>query len=136
MRVVSDGERLVPPFLCHLCETHPQRENGVYVIDTGWNFDPPAPTPLNGRKLVCSRCVEAMANLIGWRSADEVDEAKRVLEEARQKLKPIQEVVESLAADIGERMQHIWDLPTVGGVETSKVVTERREKEKEKDVGA
>lgn len=131
MRVFGDGERLVPPFLCHLCETHPQREAGVDVVDTGWNFDPPAPTPLNGRKMVCSRCVTEMANLLGMRTAEQVDDAKKALDDARKFLQPVQHQIESLAADISERVAHLFNLPTIEQVETSKVVTERRKKEKD-----
>jgi hypothetical protein len=131
MRVVPEQEQLVPPFLCHICETSPQREAGIDVIDTGWNFDPPALTPLNGRKLVCGRCVAEMANLLGFRTSDEVDRAKKALEDARRFLQPIQGQVASLAQDISTRMDKLYNLPSIDGTETSQVVKDRREKEEE-----
>jgi hypothetical protein len=131
MRVVPEQEQLVPPFLCFICETSPQREAGILVVDTGWNFDPPAANPLKGRKLVCERCVAQMANLLGFRSSAEVDDAKTALEDARRFLQPLQGQVASLAQDISNRMDHIYNLPAINNTETSQVVKDRREKEEE-----
>lgn len=130
MRVVPEQERLVPPFLCFICETHPQREAGVLVVDTGFNFDPPAQNPLTGRKLVCGRCVAEMANLLGFRSSSEVDDARRALEDARRFLQPIHSAVKSLAQDIDRRVGSI-NLPTIEGTETSPVVRDQSEKEED-----
>lgn len=131
MRVVPDEERLVPPFICFLCETSPQREAGVHVVDTQRNFDPPAPSPLKGRKLVCERCVEEMANLLGFRNGEQVDDAKAKLDAARAALEPIQHVIQSLAADIRSRVTNLYDLPQIEQIETSPVIVEARKKDKE-----
>lgn len=133
MRVVNEDERLVPPFLCFICETHPQREAGILVVDTQLNFDPPAPTPLSGRKLICSRCVGELANLLGFRDTDQVDDAVRALKEARDALMPLQGVIRSLANDIESRTANLFNLPFIEQVETSQVVKDRREKKKEDD---
>lgn len=133
MRVFNKEERLVPPFLCFICETSPQREAGVHVIDTGWNFDPPAQTPLNGRKLVCERCVAAMANLLGYRSTDQVDEAVTALKDARDLLMPLQGVIRSLASDIEKRTANLFNLPFIEQTETSKVIQDEKKAEKEEE---
>jgi hypothetical protein len=131
MRVIPEQERLAPPFLCFLCETSPQREVGVLVVDTQLNFDPPAHTPLNGRKLVCERCVAEMANLLGFRTASEVDDAQRALDDARSFLQPIQTQVKSLADDINRRVDGLFNLPVIENTETSQVVKDRRKKRKD-----
>ncbi len=136
MRVIGESEQLPAPQRCFICETHPQREYGVLLVDTGFNFDPPAPTPITGRKIVCSRCVQELANLLGYRDSDQVDEAKTALEDARRFLQPLQSTVQSLAFEIGERVDKLFNLPNIEQTETSPVVKEKREKDKETDESA
>lgn len=133
MRVIGEQERLPNPERCFICETHPQREAGVLLVDTGVNFDPPAHNPLRGRKLLCSRCVEEAAGLLGFRSSAEVDDARTALNQARDALKPIQAVVQSLAVDIDQRVDKLFNLPAISGVETSPVVLAQKEKESENE---
>lgn len=136
MRVFGEQERLPNPERCFICETHPQREAGVLLVDTGFNFQPTAPNPLRGRKILCSRCVSEAANLLGFRSSDEVDEARAVLNDARDALRPIQAVVQSLAVDIDQRVSKLFNLPALDVTETSPVVKAQKEKENAEDESA
>jgi hypothetical protein len=136
MRVFGEQERLPLPERCFICETHPQREAGVLLVDTGLNFQPTAPNPLKGRKILCSRCVSEAANLLGFRTSEEVDEARDTLEAARRFLQPIQNTVQSLAKDIESRTEKLFNLPGFDSTETSPVVKEQKAKENAEDESA
>ena len=131
MRVFGEQERLPLPERCFICETHPQREAGVLLVDTGFSFQPTAPNPLRGRKILCSRCIQESANLLGMRTSEEVDDARTALNAARDYLKPLQNEVQSLAVAIDQRVNKLFNLPAIEGVETSPEVGKAKEKESE-----
>jgi hypothetical protein len=128
-RVIRDDERLPQPFVCFICETSPQREAGVDVVDTGHNFEPSAPVHITGRKLICSRCVQEFANLLGFRTADEVETILSSVKDARAQLQETQNFISSLAVNISEATSGLFNLTLPDITETSPVIRERKEKE-------
>lgn len=127
MRVIPEAERLQPPFLCFLCETHIQREAGVRVIDTGRDFDPAAPVHLKGRKVVCERCVDEAARLLGYVKSEDVDMADKALQELREHTLKILPLVQGLEEDIKQRLLIIGDFAPRARTQADKVIKEERE---------
>lgn len=64
----------LPPAVCFLCEASPT-ENQT-VVDTQRDFEPGGPTYLNGRKYVCSSCVEETARMFGFTKGSDIDKLK------------------------------------------------------------
>ena len=131
MRVIGEQETLPAPHVCFICETSPQREAGVLVVDSGFSFNPHVVHPLKGAKLICERCVQEAANLLGYRDGDEVDAARKAIDDARAYLQPLQNTIQSLAEDLSGRVDHLFNLPDIEGTKTSKVVLDKREADKE-----
>lgn len=101
MRVFGDEERLPAPYKCFLCETHIDREGaGTLAVDVQKNFMPPAVTGLNGRKFVCSRCVEELARLLGYVKSDEVDQWKADVEASKAQFVRFGEFIEGFANEL------------------------------------
>lgn len=107
MRVVDSSERLGPPALCFLCETSPQREFGVHVVDTERDFNPPALSHLSGNKYLCERCIDEAAHLLGFVRSDEIDTANNALNNARRSLAQFSEFAKSLSQDITEGLEEV-----------------------------
>ena len=111
MRILPEGERLPAPSLCFICETSPQREAGVNVVQTFRQFNPPALSHLSGEKLLCERCVEEAARLLGFVRSDDVDLANRKLAEANLKFAQVNELVKSLAKGITDSVGDVTVTP-------------------------
>jgi hypothetical protein len=86
-----------------ITETSPQQSAGERVIDTGYDFVPPVPTRLNGRKYVSENTVKELALLIGWVDGDA---ARRVQSEFDAYKAKVQELLTSLEG-IGARVEDI-----------------------------
>lgn len=59
---------MLAPGACFLCELSPNE--GEPVFDTARNFNPPAPSPLDGRKYVCRGCGVFVAEAFGFVAAE------------------------------------------------------------------
>ena len=129
MRVVPEGERLAPPSLCFICETSPQREVGVNVVDTQRQFNPPTLSHLAGTKFICERCVEEAARLLGFTRSDDVELANTRLEAANRLIAETQVHVASLANGIKEVLNSV-ELNPIEKTRKSPDVVEKKEKAK------
>lgn len=53
---------------CYLCYTEPH--TGVQMIDTGQSID------MEGRLIICARCIEAMGDLLGYIPPDKAEKLR------------------------------------------------------------
>jgi hypothetical protein len=99
---VTDRFNLLPPGICIVCETQPDGD----VIDTLVQHRTGVASHLNGRKYVCGRCVEQMANLMGFESGTAVKQSKIDADYAQKQLAMFRQRVVDLAEGFVEFAQH------------------------------
>jgi hypothetical protein len=134
MRVIPQSERLNPPFICFICESSPPRD-AIDVVDSGYDFNPAFLTSISGEKYLCARCVEAAAKVLGFVQTDELDTAKKALEDLRAELLGTFDMIANLASSITDRVRSVGPLPSISdiaGITKSPVVEDNQ---KERDSG-
>lgn len=100
------GGKLERPNVCFLCETTPAE--GTKVVDTERYFDG-FPLSLQGRRYVCSRCINQMVEFFGFTTLEKVELAEAALADAQSIIRGIKLRLDSLASD----MVHLTESPNV-----------------------
>lgn len=112
MHLVEPNHALEGFGLCFICNGAIDRDHQL-VVDTNYEFDPPYPDPLVGRKYICQQCGETIGHTLGMVTHQNVSDIQTALANTKAALQEYTDTIKVLAGSLEGEASKVLDLPVL-----------------------